>query len=304
MARRFIFAFLWSAASAATSHVLFIADGVHDWAALEAKLPRPKGRSLVVPQSFGELGPESASCASEMATGVSGVRNVISPSGLPSGLAAKRRGARTAIVTDSCATDPTAASFFVRNVSRYDVRGIASQLLAANIDVMLGGASRPLFCQGACCVTDRASLARSNCTGPLRGNFGNMKSALAAECAPLPIDYDISLEDMTVAAISRLRATEAGASFFLVVTADRIDRAAHAGNTTELNILYDDFARAVSTAVTALSFRGDAKITVTGDHSTIIGTRLHSPSPVPVLAYGEARVPMSGMSQTGVFATV
>jgi hypothetical protein len=184
---RFVSILLFLCSHAHASSVLFIVDGAHDWTAVERHLPPPRARALVTPTSFGAYGPESAASASEMATGHPGVRTVISPRGDPVGLRARARG----IVTDACATDPTVASFFVRNVSRFDAREIAAQL--GGIDVVLGGATRALHCTGPCCPSTRQELARTACPpeSPLRGSFGNVRSALAGVCDPIADDISL-----------------------------------------------------------------------------------------------------------------
>lgn len=285
---------LLRAVAADISTVVFVADGVHDWTALETLLPRPKLRSLVQPSDA----PESAACASEMATGRAGTKNQISPHGVPVGAAAKKKGARVGIVTDMCGVDPTVASFFVSDVNRFDIYAIAAQL--SSVDVVIGGASRPLHCDDACCVTDRADLARSLHCKKLRGSFGNLRAALAAVCSPP--DGQITLEDMTIAALSNLRALDAGTDFFLVVGGDSIDVASHSGNIALLGSLYSDFAAAVTTAVNYLAYRKDVRIIVTGDHTTVLNTTFHGNATVPILVYGAAPTDLPAlMPQTRVY---
>ena len=283
--------------------VVFVADGGHDWGVLEGMLPPPKSRSSVVPSPRGEFGPESASCASEMATGKPGIRNMLG-SGAPLGALAKASGAATGIVTDACALDPTVSAFFASGLSRFDGHGIAEAL--DSVDVLLGGSSRPLFrTESPCSVSTRAELARAlpGCADqPLRGFFGNMKAALAAMCSPAS---NITLEDMTVAALSRLRATDAKAPFFLVVGGDQIDASSHTGDVNRLEELYRDFARAVSVAVAYVSLRPDARVIVTGDHETPLKGAAHSNASVPLLIYGAGKIPSYGtMPQTRVFDVV
>ena len=106
-----------------------------------------------------------------------------------------------------------------------------------------------------------------------------------------------------MAALARLRAVEAESDFFLVVGADRVDAAAHAGNTTALEGLYADLGAAVRSAVQSLAFRPDVRVFVTGDHETVLGTQLHSNASVPLLAYGlRASLPASVQRHVDVAA--
>lgn len=272
-------------ASSSAQNIVFVADGVHAWGELEPLLPKPKFRHLVAPYAWGETGPESASQASYIATGVSPTaRNVISPKGTPIGAKKKAQGVSTGLVTDSCPLDPTGAAFFVKNVQRWDVRSIASQL-NGTVDVVLGGGSRALVCDRPCCVSDRQSLARTQCPlgVPFQGTFSDIRAAMAGMCAPVS---NITLEDMTTAALARLNAADVRSKFFLVVGGDRIDAAAHAGDTAALKDLYADFARAVTVATTLASQRADMAVIVTGDHETVLGTSSHSNATVPVLVFG------------------
>ena len=75
----------------------------------------------------------------------------------------------------------------------------------------------------------------------------------------------------------------------MVVTADRLDHAAHAGNAAAAEHEMDDVAAAVHIAVAALARRADATVIVTGDHGTHFGSALHSEETVPLLIYGGAR---------------
>jgi alkaline phosphatase len=121
------------------------------------------------------------------------------------------------------------------------------------------------------------------------GLFGDMRSALAAECGLLD---GPSLEDMTTAALARLRAVERGRPAFLVVAGDRIDAAAHTGDAAAVAAGLADFAGSVRAAVVAASARSDALVIVTGDHGTVFGTAKHSSESVPILAYGGLAVPL------------
>jgi len=244
-----------------------------------------------------------------MSTGCVGSRRAVSMQGVPLGLRAQRAGAATGAVTNVCITDPTVAAFFATAPDRYNTAILAASLRAANLDVSMGGASRlilpPNATGDACFPTSRAALVASlgACPPhrPLMGVFGDARTAMAAECLPLPYANDNrtrptplpSLRDMTRAALARLKAAYAGRPVFLVVGADRLDQAAHAGDADACKAEVAAAAATVNETLSALSARlraSEALVIVTGDHSTIMNTNNHSNRTVPVLIYGAGAV--------------
>lgn len=305
-------------ALAGPAHVLFVVDGAPDWTALTAQLPAPDAAFFVVPPVSEGATPESAAVASAMSTGCPSQRRGVSDAGIPLGLRASAAGAALGAVTDACPSDPTVAAFFGSAPDRYDAARVAAAVRDANISILLGGASR-LFASstgGACFPETKQALARSlrECNASIVGTFGDVSAALAAECLPMPFMGAAgmpSLRDMTSAALARLRAstpgsnppntkdspkcshhvhtrnrTHAGAPLFLLVAADRMDHAAHAGDAAAVTHEAADVAAAVLAAVYILAHRADAIVVVTGDHATPLNGTAHSPEKVPVLVYG------------------
>ena len=206
-------------AIAGPAHVLVIVDGAPDWAAISAQLPAPDAALYVVPPvSTGGATPESAAVASTMSTGCESARRGVSDVGIPLGRRASAAGASLGAVTNSCPSDPTVAAFFGSAPDRYDAARVAAAIRAANVSIMLGGASRLVASstKDACSPETRQELAQSlrTCNASIIGSFGDFSSALAAECLPLPLvnrDPSLpSLADMTRAALARLRASTPG----------------------------------------------------------------------------------------------
>jgi len=214
--------------------------------------------------------------------------------GTPLGTRAAKAGAATGLVTNACPTDPTVAAFFASSHDRYDAALLAGGLRDSALAVMLGGASRLLGSPepDACHPRTRRELAasvRSCDQGRLVGSFGNMRSALAEECQPLPLGGDQALPnlaDMTASALAFMRASTPDRGVFLVVGNDRMDHAAHAGDEVALVYQYADTAAAVKVAISALAHRNDSLVVVTGDHATVFNGTAHSAAAVPVLVYG------------------
>ena len=233
------------AASAAPAHVLVIVDGASNWTSLSARLPAPDALLYMTPLTVGDTAasPESASTSSAMSTGCIGARRAVAALGVPLGDRARTAGLATAAVTNACLTDPTAAAFFGRSPDRYDAAGLAASIRTAGIGIALMGASRlfiPANASGDVCFpTTRAQLGAAVRGCPanrtITAGFGDMRSALAAECLHMPFANTLgtslpTLTDMTAAVMARTSASVPATGVFIVVAQDRMDHAVHAGN--------------------------------------------------------------------------
>lgn len=72
----------------------------------------------------------------------------------------------------------------------------------------------------------------------------------------------------------------------MLVSADRMDHAAHLGDAEAVAHELADVVASVNAAITTLSRRTDAMVVVTGDHMTPLNGTAHSSEKVPVLIYG------------------
>lgn len=305
--RWLVLAALVALSAAAPAHVVFVVDGAPEWQSLMSALPKADVYMRMTPAGGSQ--PESAEAASAMSTGCVGSRRAVAVRGVPLGVRAARAGAATGAVTNVCLTDPTVAAFFVAAPDRYNTAMLAASMRAAGLAVSMGGSSRlimPLNATGDVCFPNTraalvASLGACPAQRPLMGAFGDARTAMAAECLPLPFANDNrtrtmllpSLDDMTRAALSRLKATHPGRSVFLVVGSDRLDQAAHAGYVDACKAEVAATAAAVNSTLSALSARlraGDALVIVTADHGTIMNTNHHTNRTVPVLIYGAGAV--------------
>ena len=180
---------------------------------------------------------------------------------------------------------------------------ISRELNGAKLDVMLGGLSLPLAdgC-GSCCIDSLTNASACAPETPMVGSFGNRKAAMAIEC--LPLEGTPSLADMTAVALSRLRAVVPNRGVFLVVAADRIDHAAHAGDLQSVEEMFKDVGSAINLTLSVLEERirsGEALIMVTGDHLT---NAVHLSDPVPLLVWGKSPVNLTDPSPMTSFQTM
>jgi len=197
---------------------------------------------------------------------------------------AQARGMAVGLVTTTQMTHATPASFAAHVPSRYMMTEIASQMLAAGVDVLLGGGEdeflpttetgcypeagerndgRNLISEataaGYTYVCDAAGLAAIDpaSTSRLLGLFAD--EGMVRPFSP-------SLVDMTQKAIDILSQDPDG--FFLVVEGGQIDWAGHANSAT--NTIGDtlDFDQAVAAGKTYASSTGNTLVIVTADHET------------------------------------
>lgn len=303
--RLLCFVALVAAAAAAPAHVVFVVDGAPEWGALLKAIPRADVLLRMAPTDGEE--PESAAVASALSTGCLGERRAVSARGVPLGTRAALAGAATGAVTNACMTDPTVAAFFGTAPDRYGTATLAASVRAAGLAVHMGGASRlflpPNATGDACFPTTRTKLAASmgacDSGRQMVGLFGDARSALAAECLPLPLATSKaiktslpSLREMTLAALSRLDAVRPGVGAFLVVGADRLDHAAHLGDVEACAAEVDSAAAAIIATLNAMAvrLRSDALVIVTGDHGTVMNGTTHTNRTVPLLIYGAGAV--------------
>ena len=282
---------------ASPAYVVFLVDGAPTWSSLTAALPAADATLLMDMPSSGAH--DSASIASEMSTGCGGgARRAVTPAGLPLGAHARAAGAALGAVSDACVLDPTSASFFASAPDRYSFASVAASIRAFQLNVSLGGPTRLLAdrngsCGGGpgCCPSTRAELAAvaSSCApgAPVMGLLGSLDAARAAECESATLD--VTLLDLTSAALARLRAAVPRVGLFLIVAADRMDHLAHAGDAAGCAAAEVDVTASVRATLSVLEPRlraGDAMVVVTGDHMTPLNGTDHSSESVPLLLYG------------------
>lgn len=142
-------------AGRARNVILLVGDGLNDAHLQAARLVAagPQGRlavdrlphtASVLTHSASSLVTDSAAAATAMATGVKTVNGAVGVDAggrpLPTVLErAKSAGKAAGLVTTSFVTDATPAAFAAHVRDRGDTASIAAQMLAAGVDVILGG---------------------------------------------------------------------------------------------------------------------------------------------------------------------
>jgi alkaline phosphatase len=243
---------------------------------------------------------DSAAAGTALATGSKTANTLISmdPRGnpLPTILELARKDARsTGLISTARITHATPACFAAHIDHRNLENEIAEQMLAAGVDVMLGGGMSNWIPQGTL-TSDIAKYAgrskreddrnlveeakqagyRIVTSGKELNQAGRpdkMLGLFAASHIPYVLDRhaddgaDIpSLPEMTEAAIEILSKNEKG--FFLMVEGARIDHAAHANDVASMLADMLEFDDAVGVACGFAKEHPDTLVLVTADHAT------------------------------------
>lgn len=276
---------------------------------------------------------DSAAAATALATGFrteTGRLGVL-PDGTPVQsilLRAKEMGKKTGIVATVSLTDATLAAFLVNADHRAFEREIAAAILAAEVDVLLGGGgdafginpftkkpkSNALILQaleqGYTFVADRAGLLDMEITPDLKliGLF--IGGDMSFDITRLPTEP--SLLEMAERALQVVSQEPQG--FFLLIEGSRIDRAGHTNSIKELigeMLMFDqvvglalDFARAnPGTLVVVTADHETGGLAITGGNPSGEGVThgwaatAHTGSMVPIYAFGPGAERFTGTLQ-------
>jgi alkaline phosphatase len=197
----------------------------------------------------------------------------ITPAGqqrVPLLVQARQSGKATALVTTTRVTHATPASFIANVPNRDMEKDIARQVLARQVDVVLGGGARyfadALAKDNNIPRTRKALLetAKTNLTDtppPLLGLFHDQH-------VPYVLDRDDtvpSLLDMTTTTLQRLGAHPGG--FVMQIEGGRVDHAAHNNDAPSLIAEQLDFDAALGQAVDFATRNDDTLLIVTTDHA-------------------------------------
>lgn len=229
---------------------------------------------------------DSAAAGSALATGFKTDNKMISVS--PSGEfrktvleRARENGYRVGLVSTTPISHATPGAFGGHDKDRNEKYTIAEQVLANEVDVMLGGGRKYFtFRKGSGKYPDRPDLiARAQAMG--YNVVFNRRDLMAAGAqrrllglfADNYMSYDIdrsfyqepSLAEMTRSAIDSL-VNDKG--FFLMVEGGRIDQASHGHDAPTAVTELEAFDKAVAVARAFAQGRGDTLVLVTADHET------------------------------------
>lgn len=198
--------------------------------------------------------------------------------------AAEERGLATGLVTTTSITHATPACFASHVPSRAQADDIAVQLLAHEIEVLLGGGSQYFLPPSLGGIRDDARdlIAEATDLGVTvvrgaEGLQGPVELPVLGLFAPGHLDYEVdrqhqssstqpSLEAMTERALQLLSASDQG--FFLMVEGGRIDHAGHVNDS--VGHLHDiaAFDAAVQRGLAFAEQHGDTLVVSTSDHET------------------------------------
>lgn len=281
--------------------ILLIGDGMGFGSIQYARniLVGPEGRlvfenfpyiGLVTTSSANKWVTDSAAAATAMATGYKTNNEMISvkPDGTPVKTileAAQEAGKAVGLVSTNTIYDATPAAFGSHWATRGGSEAIAAQLVAHNINVLLGGGldqflpktippgkrtdGRNLVeeakAAGYTYVTNRTELAAASGTKllglfhPSYMNYQHDRDELNSQ--------EPSLAEMTGKALEILSKDPDG--FFLMAEGARIDHMAHTSEVAGVVAEIKDFTAAVEVAMKFAANREDTLVIVTADHDTM-----------------------------------
>jgi alkaline phosphatase len=198
---------------------------------------------------------------------------------------AKAAGWRVGYVTTTRITHATPACFYAHHDDRYDEEAIAAQLIAADVDLALGGGLSnflPASVGGArrdgrdlleeakrtgWKVIERGSPLAWDGGGKLLGLFAHGHLAYALDDRNYPVERrDPSLASLTRLALDGL--AQDGKPFFLLVEGGRIDHAGHDFDAAGVVAESKGFDEAVVTTLAWAREHPATLVVLTADHAT------------------------------------
>ncbi len=243
---------------------------------------------------------DSAAAATALATGRKTANDMVSvdPRGKPLTTIlelAEKSSKSTGLVTTTRLTHATPACFAAHVAHRDSENDIAVQMLAAGVDVMLGGGLRNWIPENAATseystftgtskrqdsrnlveearqagysiVTGRDELAGAHGANKLLGLFAASYMPYALDRRPDDETGIPSLPEMTEAALDILSRNKEG--FFLMVEGGRIDHAAHANDVASMLVEMMEFDEAIGVAYAFAQRHPGTMLLITADHAT------------------------------------
>lgn len=200
--------------------------------------------------------------------------------------ASQEAGKTVALVSTNTVYDATPASFGSHWGTRGGSDEIAAQILAKNVDVILGGGLDRFLPKGTgvgARADGRDLLAEAKKAGyAVVGNASELKAAvgqpkLLGLFTPSYMNYvkdrqfinspEPSLRDMTDATLATLSKNKKG--FFAMIEGARVDHAAHAADIPGVVAEMKEFNEAVQAALEFAKKDGHTLVIVTADHETM-----------------------------------
>ena len=241
------------------------------------------GQQMTYPDDDNDSITDSASAATAMSAGVKTYNNAIAVDKDKKSVrtvleAAKEAGKSTGLVATSEITHATPAAYGAHNESRKNMDEIADDYYNERIngehtiDVLLGGGKSNFVRKDVNLVDSFKKDGYSHVNTKLdlmKDNNNQILGLFADGGLPKTIDRSDetpSLEEMTVAAIERLKKNEEG--FFLMVEGSQIDWAGHDNDIVGAMSEMEDFEKAFKAAIDFAKEDKHTLVVATADHST------------------------------------
>lgn len=228
---------------------------------------------------------------------------------------ADKNGKATALVSTSCITHATPASFIAHQPDRNLYEEIAADFLNTDIDVFIGGGydhftkrkdgkdlTVDLKAKGYQVLTNMNDIKEVK-SGKLAGLVAPVHTS------PMP-ERSSMLEDATETALNIISQNKKG--YFIMIEGSQIDWGGHANSTDYVVREMLDFDNAIGRALAYAAKDGETLVVVTADHETggmaLLGgdmstglvegeynTHHHSATMVPVFAFGPGADKFTGI---------
>ncbi|MFV0553837.1 MAG: alkaline phosphatase [Mangrovibacterium sp.] len=220
--------------------------------------------------------------------------------------AADANGKATALVSTSCITHATPASFIAHQTNRNMYEEIAQDFLKTDIDVFIGGGydhfakrkdgkdlTTDLKAKGYQVLTDMKDISKVK-----SGKLAGLVAPVHTDVMPERGDMLVNATETALTIISQDKK-----GYFIMIEGSQIDWGGHANNTNYIVREMLDFDKVVGKALEFAAKDGETLVLVTADHETggmaLIGgdmktglvegeynTHDHSATMVPVFAFG------------------
>ena len=281
---------------------------------------------LIKTHSANQLVTDSAASGTAMATGQKTYNGVlgITPGNIPYKSIleiCQEKKYKTALIATSSIVHATPASFYAKNISRYNYEDIALQLSEHSIDIFVGGGKKYFSSR-----KDKRNLIDEMDAYSFMKNFRQFEKSnsskigyftYSAEPPKIINNRYPSLKEITKTTLKKLNSKET--LFFLMIEGSQIDWGGHDNDLKYINSEFKDFNAAIQVALDFAKNDGNTLVVVTADHETgglaitggkiaknkvtgSFGTKGHTGTMVPVFSFGPFSDTFSGIyDNTNIF---
>lgn len=258
--------------------------------------------------SSNSLVTDSAASGTAMATGVKTLNKVL---GIDSKNVSKKsileicqdKGYRTGLIATSSIVHATPASFYAKEISRYNYENIAFQFSNHSVDLFVGGGSKYFTAR-----KDKKNLLKEMLDYDLVRSIREFEKSNASKIGfftyfdepPSIINgRSPNLDRITTIAINKLSSKDS--PFFIMIEGSQIDWGGHGNDSNMVISEFKDFNSAIKVALEFAKSDKNTLVVVTADHETggmslnggkinrvfnTFNTKGHTATMVPVFSYG------------------